>query len=656
VDALTEFTYGPTELVGWGLQILLIALVSRRAGGAIRLPEPGISFCLLVLSLGWVLRLAYLFALASDGFMYWIGDDPVRWLTSWSWLRSHPGELNTVAIWMPGTFFLHGAVMALIPNPLYASKLLSASYSVMSLAGVFVFAQALFRNRVVSLACVVFLAPFWIDILLSTGTMAEMPTVGAMLGGAGALLYGLRLPVGRTRTLVLLCAAGSFAIATLFHMVAWILLTGILLFLLPVFLRSEHGSPLTRFRSWVLFCAASTSWCFAWAIDQWISTGSPFTALSDVGDLTRHKIGGPVDLAALLGPVVSAGELAIVAVAVVALLVLTGLYFVTPGEDERVRGRFGVAQLRGARWGAAILSVACWLAAFSVIQDWMSALPREEHERVVANWTVFPASLAYCLHYYLPLVLNGLFVAFRKQEGQQREPRLVLACIGWVLVILMATSVTGGANLTPFRTVLALSAALLPFAIAPLFGRSSSDRAPEGVSNEDSVKGIQRSAWPAIGVALLALGANAVANHTRIDSEVPVPSMLKSDPPPQIIFNLVYDVKRKPADIAALGSWVRAETKAPGYLSAENLSHPFELVLFFENIGLNQALIEYHVSDPARFAHPHRLEEPVLQTQDQSIAKLVEGQVLIADYKIEVSELRLITRVGQYWIYERKSP
>jgi hypothetical protein len=118
MGALGEFTYGPVELVGWGLQILLIALVSRRAGGPIRLPEPGISFCLLVLCLGWVFRLTYLFALASDGLMYWIFDDTSRWLTSWSWLNSPSQELIGRGTWMPGTTALHGAVMALIPNPL----------------------------------------------------------------------------------------------------------------------------------------------------------------------------------------------------------------------------------------------------------------------------------------------------------------------------------------------------------------------------------------------------------------------------------------------------------------------------------------------------------------------------------------------------------
>jgi hypothetical protein len=643
MEMFGEFTHGPVELVGWGLQILLIALVSRRAAGPLRLPEPGISFCLLVLCLGWVLRLTYLFALASDGFMYWIGDDPIRWLTSWSWVNSPHGELRSVATWMPGTFAAHGVAMALIPNPLYASKLLSASYSVMSLGGVFVFAQALFRSRVISLACVAFLAPFWIDILLSTGTMAEMPTVGAMLGGAGALLYGLRLPVGRRRTLILLCAAGSFAIATAFHMVAWILLTGILLFLLPVFLRMEHGSLLTRFRSWVLFCAVSTSWCLAWAIEQWTSTGSPFTAFRKAGDLSKYKIGGPLDLVAVLSPVASVGELVLVAVAVVALLVLMFLCFVSPGDDERVLGRFGVAQLQRARWGAAILSLGLGLVAFSVIQDWLNALSPEERELVVTNWAVFPVSLAYCLHYYLPLVMTGVFVLLRNREGHDRVPRLVLACIGWILAILIATSVMGGANITPFRTVLALSAALLPFAMAPLFDRPSLDRGPKSASHADSVQGVPGRAWLTIGVAVLVLGTNVVANHTRIDTELPAPSILTR----------ANKGAKQPTDAFALGSWMRAETKDPGYLSTENLSHPFQLALSHEVAGIRQALIEYPVGDPARFARPHRLKNPVQQTGPQVIAKLVPGQVLISDYDIELPELRLITRMGRYRVYER---
>jgi hypothetical protein len=653
MGAFGEFTFGPTELVGWGLQVLLIALVSRRAAGPMRLPEPGISFCLLILCLGWVLRLTYLFALASDGFMYWIGDDPLRWLMSWSWLHSPPDGLTHVTVWMPGTTFIHGVAMTLIPNPLYASKLLSASYSVMSLAGVLVFAQALFRNRVISLACVVFLAPFWIDILLSSGTMAEMPTVGAMLGGAGALLYGLRLPVGRRRTLVLLCAAGSFAIATAFHMVAWIELTGILLFLLPVFSRSMAGSRLMRFRSWVLFCAVSTSWCFVWAIDQWTSTGSPFTVFREVGELTGRKLGGPLDLAAVLGPVASLAELAVVMVAVVALLVLVGLCFVAPEEDKRVLGRFGAAQLRRVRWGAALLALVTGALAFSVVQGWLSEISPKERELVVTNWAVFPVSLVYCLHYYLPLVLNGVFVALRRYESDDRAPRLVLACMGFVFAILMTTAVMGGANVTPFRTVLVLASALLPFAMAPLFNRAPSDRVVASVDDQHAVQGAPRGAWVTIGIALLVFGANFTANHTRINSELTGPSILKSPLPTLSVFGIEHDVSHKAADMAALGSWMRTELKRPGYLSPENLSHPFELALLFDLSGLNRTLIEYQVGDPARFAHPHWLETPVGQTRDQLLAKLVPGQVVISDHEIGVPELRPIARLGDYWVYER---
>jgi hypothetical protein len=215
----------------------------------------------------------------------------------------------------------------------------------------------------------------------------------------------------------------------------------------------------------------------------------------------------------------------------------------------------------------------------------------------------------------------------------------------------MATSVSGGANVTPFRTVLALSAALLPFAMAPLF-----DRAPESASKEDSVRGVPPSAWLTIGVALLVLGANAVANHTRIDSELPVPSILKSELPMVRALGHVHNVSHKAADMAALGSWMRAEAKAPGYLSPENLSHPFELTLALEWNGIHQILIEYQVGDPARFARPHWRSQPVRQTPPELLATLVPGQVLISDYEIEVPELRLINRLGQYWVYERSGP
>jgi hypothetical protein len=97
----------------------------------------------------------------------------------------------------------------------------------------FVFTQAVFRHRAFSVVCVVFVAPFWIDILLSSGTMTEMPTTGAILGGGGALIVALRMPIGSRRTVCLFGAGVSFAVATMFHLTAWLQLTGILLFVFP---------------------------------------------------------------------------------------------------------------------------------------------------------------------------------------------------------------------------------------------------------------------------------------------------------------------------------------------------------------------------------------------------------------------------------------
>jgi hypothetical protein len=78
LGAIAEFEIGPMELGGWILQILLLAVVVLRPEARIRLRLPTLSECLLVLSLGWVIRLGYLFALASGGLGYWIGDEPLR--------------------------------------------------------------------------------------------------------------------------------------------------------------------------------------------------------------------------------------------------------------------------------------------------------------------------------------------------------------------------------------------------------------------------------------------------------------------------------------------------------------------------------------------------------------------------------------------------
>ena len=96
------------------------------------------------------------------------------------------------------------------------------------------------------------------------------------------------------------------------------------------------------------------------------------------------------------------------------------------------------------------------------------------------------------------------------------------------------------------------------------------------------------------------------------------------------------------------------ELQDPGYLSAENLlPHPFEMQVADRPGSTARSSsttwVILHVS-PILIDSRH-----LRQTEPQVVAKLVPGQVLISDRDIDVPELRLITRLGQYRVYERRS-
>jgi hypothetical protein len=637
MGSIGELSFGRLELIGWAMQILLIAVVVLRSDGRIRFQTPSVSLCALVIALGWAFRLAYLFALASGGLTYWIGDEPLRWLTTWEWMQGSQIGAGIPRNWMPGTYYVHGFSMWLTSDPLYGSKLVSATYALMSLVGVFVFAQSVFRDRVLSIACVIFQTPFWIDILLSVGTMTEMPTVGTMLGGGGALIAALRAPVGRRRMGLFVCAAVSFAIGTLFHFSAWILLAGILLFVLPIFLREKHGSLITRFRSWIVFCAISTPYCLLWAVDTWARTGNPFTPLLAAAEHGAWKIGGPTHVFEIVGENATPAAIALVALAIVSVAVCIGLHRVRIAGNGSAFSHVTPARLSWASWLSTGVALILCAFAWEVVSEWQREISPGGFENFIANWGVYPVSIVYCAFYYLPLALYGVGAIFFDRDERRPQPRAVLGCIGFLLAILVATAVNGGANISPFRTILPLSTALLPFALAPLF-----DLRP----TEGRVEGKRGTAWLSVAIALGVFGHGFAANHDRIFSEVPWPSIFIGDER--------QGAKPKGADIYALGAWIRAEMGLPGYLSSENLSHPFELALAVELLGIRQNLIEYSVGDPARFARPRRsMKKRPPEFEKAILDGLVTDQVLISDHAIDDSRLRLIARLNVFSIYER---
>ncbi len=626
---IADFELAPIVLVGWCLQILLIVLILFRPDARIRLGVPGVSASLLAISAGWIYRLSLLFALSSGGFLYWIGDDVARWQAAWRWVHIPGWSGLSGSPVLPGSLVLHSVAMSVGLPPLIASKLVSSTYAAMSLAGLFVFAWAVFRHRGFAVVCVAFWTPFWIDILSSGGTMTEMPVTGAFLAGAGALIAGLRLAPQPKRTARLVIAALTFAAATYIHLSAWIALTGILLFSLPVFLRELHGSWVTRFTSWVMFCFLSTSYCFFWLGAQWVATGSPFTVLSTMGSLELFKIGGKTNLIQLVGEVATPGEIALVATATILLVTLIVVL-------ARVATRKSAMSWRGCSLLAGIAAIACFFA-WSPLVHWVSSTPQSELDRFWVNAGIFPASLAYCLFYLGPLVIIGLGIAFFSEIDQNGTHRVVLWGIGCVFMIFVCIALNGGTNLTPFRTVLPLATALVPFALAPFFSLGNPVRELAWLERSTMTKEVSGLA---VLLAVSILFQQAYANFRRVESELPGSSALPS--------SLSFGA----ADIEALGTWLRSEVRRPTILSAENVSIPFALILQDDAMGASQFFVEYHTGDPARFSDPALSVKRTPERNLQVLADLLPNQILISNEEIDQPHLRVVTRIGSYILYE----
>src|SRR5262249_43394768 len=146
-------------------------------------------------------------------------------------------------IWQGGTFYLHGAAMRVISDPLVATKFVAVGVNLITLLGMFLFSKGIYRDSRLASLVVLFAAPWWPHIWLGTGTMPEMPTTGFLLIGSGLFLSGIYAG----RRLQLLAWGGSalsYACATTFHMVAWMMLGPILIVLLGYsWLSEKRGGP-----------------------------------------------------------------------------------------------------------------------------------------------------------------------------------------------------------------------------------------------------------------------------------------------------------------------------------------------------------------------------------------------------------------------------
>lgn len=282
------------QAAGWAAQIvaiIVLLLVSTSRQDARSAVSPGsLSWphCALAICGAWAWRLACLFLLVSLGFHYSIPDDASRFYLSWGWYKQ-PYLITWDGIWQGGTFYVNGLAMHLIHDPLAAVRCVAVLFNLLALLGVFLFTEGIYRDHCHSMLTVLFAAPWWIGILLGTGTMPETPLIASLLGGAGLFLIGLSA-APQFRLLALWAAALCFAAATSFHMVGWMVLAPILLgSLVYAWISQRHGGAF-RLTTWSWFAAVSVSYCVVWLIGCWVKFGSPFDAMQrNAESLTRDS-------------------------------------------------------------------------------------------------------------------------------------------------------------------------------------------------------------------------------------------------------------------------------------------------------------------------------------------------------------------------------
>lgn len=252
----------------WGIQLVLILFFFKYKSDPPSSAPRYLSGSSVVFS-SIAFRLLYLFALIGSGYHFLIMDDPCRWVMAEGWARD-PYLITWDGVWLGGTFYVHGLAMKIIGDPLFASKIVSGLFHVILFMAVFVFAKSLKIKPGIAAAATLLVAPYWIHLLIGTGTLTEIPQTTFLLLGVGLLIFALRDDAPRLEMLTL--SALSFVLSSAFHTVAWIYLICILVTLLIVLLRRRD---LMSFGQWLIFSFASSAYCFFWFFGCWIKFGHP---------------------------------------------------------------------------------------------------------------------------------------------------------------------------------------------------------------------------------------------------------------------------------------------------------------------------------------------------------------------------------------------
>jgi hypothetical protein len=254
--------------------------------------------------------------------------------------------------------------------------------------------------------------------------------------------------------------------------------------------------------------------------------------------------------------------------------------------------------------------------------------------QLASDLSIYPLSLAYSIRGFLPLAALGVAAAALRASTPP-PARWMLAGTLLVFLVLQLTALIGGTNLTPYRSVMPLAAALVPYSLAPLL------RFVPGLDTNAQGPGRTcRRRWLVI-LPLAIVTLRFVEGHQGI---------VAHRIPPMCNPIVKFDV----ADVEAFGRWLQREALLPSQLERENWRWP---LLFYFDLDsmkwLQWVVLEYSPGNPRLTgATPIDGATPV----ERVISGLSKRQLLISDRRIAADRLHEVVVIGRYHVYEAHAP
>lgn len=265
----------------------------------------------------------------------------------------------------------------------------------------------------------------------------------------------------------------------------------------------------------------------------------------------------------------------------------------------------------------------CWIKFGNPLHSMTSQM--ELSTRYVGNLGFAPKAMAYPLALLFSLRWIGIFVLFSigwhffSRQPAARRYRFAMAAAALALILFVLTSIRGGHNNTPYRSLIVISTILLVVAPSPFF-----------VSETPGIgfwRRWNRLFLPRKGIQFVLAGVFMILVYG---------------------FNLqsvsrMLFMYRPDANSVALGNWLREEIAVPSLLTGEDLSSP----IILRNV--KSSLAVYYLC-----GHPNRARMMSAEQFD-AFGPLRESQIVVSEEGLERDGLTPVVQIGSYTVYRYQS-